>query len=258
MLKSVYGATKEIKHALTFKTSFYTVPKAAGAEVPPALFAKWVVPEEKVKQAAESGDVEFDFNTFWVVDQSCPREKLGMGVSTITLSLASSTRVQRDTGASSSAPQAHAPAPQAHAPAPQAPAEVPLAQGAAKQAQNDATSPQASENEVILKLIKNANTASLNGKFWSADQNDSNTVEFWARMVSSALLDMKNKFGDQLPEGGLWAVDGPFGKLRNVFRRFPKFLSDLLMERGTVSSLHRFSAADVHVRATGAMPLIDH
>ena len=251
MLKSVWGATKEIKHALTFKTSFYTVPKAAGAEVPPALFAKWVVPEEKVKEAAESGDVEFDFNTFWVVDQSCPRDKMGMGVSTITRSLASSTRGPRDTGARS-------PAPPAHAPAPQAPAEVPLAQGAAKQAQDDATSPQASENEVILKLIKNANTASLNGKFWSADQNDSNTVEFWARMVSSALLDMKNKFGDQLPEGGLWAVDGPFGKLRNVFRRFPKFLSDLLMERGTVSALHRFSAAHVHVRATGAMPLIDH
>ena len=159
MLKSVYGATKEIKHALTFKTSFYTVPKAAGAEVPPALFAKWVVPEEKVKQAAESGDVEFDFSGFWVVDQSCPREKLGMGVSTITLSLASSTRVQRDTGASSSAPQAHAPAPQAHAPAPQAPAEVPLAQGAAMQAQGDATAPQARENKVILDLIKNANIA---------------------------------------------------------------------------------------------------
>ena len=93
-LRSLANTLKETQHSVTFKTTFFTVPKVEGAEVPPDSFAAYVVPEEVVREAAESADMTFDFSSFWVVDESCPRELLGLGVSRIELSLASITSTQ--------------------------------------------------------------------------------------------------------------------------------------------------------------------
>ena len=266
---------QETQHAVTFKTTFYTVPKVAGATgagatgAPPASFAKYVVPEDVVREAAAGSDTEFDFSSYWVVDESCPRQLLGMGVSRIELSLASTTRVKRDAGASSSAPQAPALEPPAVVVGPPAQGGATPAQGGAIPAQDGATPAQGGatpaqggatpapaptqENQVIIDLISNTQAAAGKGKFWSPDQNDSSTVELWARMVVEALEDMKKKAGD-LPTEKLWSPSGPFGAYCAVFKRFASFLSQLLQESGTVSALHRFSAADDHVRATGAKP----
>jgi len=238
-LRSLAGTRKETNSSVSIKTTFYVVPKAAGGAkaplAPPAAFARYVVADDVVMEAMNDESLEMDLSDYWLVDESCPRDVLGFGVSRIELSLANSTRYkfEGDGGSAPQAPRGQAPNPGLKAPRGGPAANPPRAP--ALQAHAPAVP---AESKVIVDLMRKAKACADKGQFWSPDPNDSETVEFWARMVVNALEEMKQKHSSSGATGAFWDSAGPY---REVFKQFPVFLSQLLQDKATVASLGRFT-----------------
>ena len=88
MRKQGMAVQSVLSQGTTLNTSYWLVPINEGQPLAPAL-AKYKVPPELVSEASEG---QVDFSRWHILDKSCPREKLGLGVSEIVLHMKHDTR----------------------------------------------------------------------------------------------------------------------------------------------------------------------
>lgn len=218
LLAAEASKQRELSAGVAIETAFWLVPKtnfgglaatgaaAPGAEQLPPDVACYQVSAATIEEQAMG--CQLDLQKYYVVDQACPRQLLGMGVSQVVLQMKAVDRVVRQvdshvdaasevsgfTGrASTASPQPKALLDVGGFAAAAAPgAAVPAATGAVAE-DSPRPSPPATKKSrtlerghsdpavVTKELLHNMRSAAEAGAFYSTDPNDHKTVEFWAR-----------------------------------------------------------------------------
>ena len=88
MKKQGMSAQTVLSQGTTVNTSYWLVPITGGQPLAPAL-TKYKVPNELVVNVSEK---HIDLASWHILDKSCPREKLGLGVAEVVLHMKNDTR----------------------------------------------------------------------------------------------------------------------------------------------------------------------
>ena len=236
---SIQSSTDHIETFWVVPTMNFTVEETFHGAKRQRLSVPTEVQRAMVDESALTGrlpdGVTVDFTENIIVDQSCPRNLLGLGVSELRSAVGSRTNFsfghQRDESpaADESEPWHAEPIlprqPQAH-PVPMQPQACPVTVNSMA----EDTSP---PTRLCEDLVSNIKDAAYLDRWQSMDPNDQTTVEFWTTMVA-----------DTLHEGRVVGTDGTItNELTKlpVYKLFPGFLCKLLCDHACYSTLETFS-----------------
>ena len=285
MRKQGMAVQSVMSQGTTLNTSYWLVPINEGQPLAPAL-AKYKVPPELVSEASEG---QVDFSRWHILDKSCPREKLGLGVSEIVLHMKHDTRFlagdSQATGAKAGDSEATgakargegaATGAQAEAvevsvikasastaaavvvAAPSAVSEKPgqtTLRELTRLASDDADASERRKHQVTVELVDSVKKAVAAGRYSSPDANDSTTVEFWARSVLETFEEAA-KLREAAATGAAGSVEESAAVAltqRPIYKLFPAFVAKQLIAGPSYQSLAIFGEWFTRLAATGAV-----
>jgi len=253
-------AIQQVQSGQRICTDFHLVPRGNFPGSVPKWLSAAVVSQEAICQEYELDEEVVDLGSFWVVDSSIPKEKLGLKVRTLSLFSKTATGM-----ASSSLDPAAARAPGGQAAAAGAPGGQAAAAGApetsvkikqepaAAMAPDDApppskrqrflrsvTSNEAEEDRevgALEALVKKVQKAAQEGNFWHADKSAVGSVHFWCGELISSCKSSAARAQDPAAPAPGQAAQKKASIIKEVF---PLILEKILLQNRIYSLLKHF------------------